>query len=70
MPFSTDDIRYLFELASNDSDIVEQYNENHIDISVPNANKRWVLSNVAELLSVMGMLVHFNEHDSVISVEI
>lgn len=65
-----EDIDYFFSLVSEDCDIVENFDNHHLIISVTKDSKRWVISNIAELLSAMDMLVRFDERNLAISIEV
>lgn len=65
-----EDMNYFLSLVSEDCDIIEKFDNNQITIFVAKDSKRWIISNLAEILSVMDMLVHFNEQTLSISVEV
>ena len=65
-----EDMNYFLSLVSEDCDIIEKFDNNQITIFVAKDSKRWIISKLAEILSVMDMLVHFNEQTLSISVEV
>ena len=65
-----EDMNYFLSLVSEDCDIIEKFDNNQITISVTKDSKRWIISNLAEIFSVMGMFVRFNEQNLAISGEV
>lgn len=62
---SLEDIQPFFDFASRDSNLTETFDNGNIHITAKK-EKRWILSNIAELLSAMGVLVKSSDNKLII----